>query len=162
MLDQCRKVVPSRSQWRQRDREDAQAVVQVAAEFSGVHHLRQVPVGRGDDPHVRPDRLVPADPLKPTILQHPEHLRLGQRRHVADLVEEQRPAVALLEDADPLAIGAGERPLLMAEQLALEQGLGDRGAVDGQEGAGRAATVLVDCPGHQFLARAALAQDQRR
>ena len=41
--------------------------------------------------------------------------------HVADLVEEQRAAVRLLELAAPLLRGAGERALLVAEQLALDQ-----------------------------------------
>ncbi len=52
----------------------------------------------------------PADPLEPAVLEHAEDLRLGQRRHVADLVQEQRSARALLELADPLAVGPGERP----------------------------------------------------
>ena len=41
--------------------------------------------------------------------------------------------MALLELADPPAVGAGEGPLLVAEQLALQQGLRDGGAVDRQE-----------------------------
>ena len=106
------------------------------------------------------DRLVAADPLEPLLLQHPQHLRLRQRRHVADLVEEQRPAGALLELADPLAVGPGERALLVAEQLALQQRLGDGGAVDRQERPGGPAAVLVDGAGDQLLAGAALAEDQ--
>ena len=51
-------------------------------------------------------------------------------RQVADLVEEEGAAVGELEAAGTGADGAGERPLLVPEQLALEQGGGDRGAVD--------------------------------
>jgi glutamyl-tRNA reductase len=51
-------------------------------------------------------------------------LAWSDSRHLADLVEEQRAAVGGLEEADLLAIGAGERAALVAEQLALEQGLG--------------------------------------
>ena len=57
---------------------------------------------------------------------------------------------------------AGEGALAVAEQLALEQRLGDGGAVDGQErgvGAGRGA---VDAARHQLLAGAGLALDQDR
>ena len=90
-------------------------------------------VGGRDHPHVGLDRLVAADPLEPLLLEHPQDLRLGQRRHVADLVEEEGAAVALLELADPLAVGPGERALLVAEQLALQQGLRDGRAVDRQE-----------------------------
>ena len=80
--------------------------------------------------------------------------------HVADLVQEQGAAVALLELADAAPLGAGEGPLLVAEQLAFQQRLGDGGAVDGQERLVGPAAVVVQGPGHQFLAGAALAQDQ--
>ena len=82
--------------------------------------------------------------------------------HVADLVEEERAAVALLELADPLAVGPGERALLVAEQLALQQALRDGRAVDRQERLVGPLAVLVDGPGDQLLAGAALAEDQHR
>ena len=84
------------------------------------------------------------------------------QRHVADLVEEERAAVALLELADAAAVGAGEGALLVAEQLALQQGLRDGGAVEGQERRLGPGAVLVDGAGDQFLAGAALAGDQHR
>ena len=83
--------------------------------------LLQVRVGGGDDPHVGLDRLVAAEPLEPLLLQDAKQLGLRQRMHVADLVQEQRAAVALLELADPPAVGPGERALLVAEQLAFQQ-----------------------------------------
>ena len=83
-----------------------QPVVQVPAEPALGDQLLQVVVGGGDHPHVRLDRLVAADPLELLLLQHAQHLGLQRRRHVADLVEEQRAAVALLELADPPAVGA--------------------------------------------------------
>ena len=82
------------------------------------------------------------------------------KRHVADLVEKQRAAVALLELADAAAVGAGEGALLVAEQLAFQQVLRDGGAVEGQERCFAPGAVLVDGPGDQFLAGAALAGDQ--
>ena len=112
------------------------------------------------DAHVGRDRLVPADALELLLLQHAQHLGLRGRGHVADLVEEERAAVGLLELADALPVGAGERALLVAEQFALEQRLGDRGAVDRQERLVGAVGVLVDRAGDQFLAGAALAEDQ--
>ncbi len=48
----------------------------------------------------------------------------------------------------------------MAEQLAFQQRLGDGGAVDRQERLVGAAAVLVQGAGDQFLAGAALAEDQ--
>ena len=52
------------------------------------------------------------------------------------------PAVGQLELALPLHVGPGERPLLVAEQLALQQRLGDGAAVDGHERGGCAGCLL--------------------
>ena len=48
----------------------------------------------------------------------------------------------------------------MAEELGLDEVLGDRGAVDGEERALGAQGVLVDATGDEFLARAAFAGDE--
>ena len=61
---------------------------------------------------------------------------------------------------DLAAGGAGEGALLVAEQLVLQQGLGDRRAVDGDEGALGAGGELVQRAAHQLLAGAALAEEQ--
>ena len=83
-------------------------------------------------------------------------------RHVADLVEEQRPAVGQLERA-PLALTrAGEGAALVAEELALEQVSGIGRAVDGHERPVAAAGWLVDGRGDELLAGAALARDEDR
>ena len=102
-------------------------------------HRRQVAIGGGDEPHVDLDRARAAEPLELVLLQHAQDLGLRARAHVADFVEEQRAAVGLLEAADALAIGAGERALLVAEQLGLEQVLLQRGAVHLDEVARRRA-----------------------
>ena len=115
------------------DREDVEPVEQVLRGTGRRRPAVQVLVGGGDHADVGADRLVAADPLELLLLQQPQHLGLRRRRHVADLVEEERAAVGLLELADAAAVGPGERALLVAEQLALEQRLGDGGAVDRQE-----------------------------
>src|SRR5262249_8653039 len=75
----------------------------------------------GDD---APDRL--ALPR----LQHPQELPLHLHRHVADLVEEDRPPIGLLEQPDLVGDRAGERAPLVAEQFRLHEGGSERGAVD--------------------------------
>src|SRR5207249_2797829 len=144
---------------RQADAEDIQAVIQIAAEPPRGYQLLQVAVGGREQPHVGLDGLVAADALEALLLEQAQQLRLRQRGHFADLVEEQRAARALLELADALALGAGERALLVAEQLALQEGFGDGGTVDSQERPLPAAAVLVDGAGDQLLAGAALAED---
>ena len=56
------------------------------------------------------------------LLQDAQDLGLRVGAHVADFVEKQRAAIGLLEPADPLLVGAGERALLVAEELGLEEG----------------------------------------
>ena len=94
------------------------------------------------------------------LLQHAQDLRLRVGAHVADFVEEQRAAVGLLEAADALLVGAGERALFVAEQLRFEQVLLQRRAVHLDEVARRAQRVVVDRAGDQLLAGARLAADQ--
>ena len=94
------------------------------------------------------------------LLQHAQDLRLRVRAHVADLVEEQGPAVGLLEPADPLLVGAGERALLVSEQLRFEQVLLQRRAVHLDEVARRAQRIVMDRAGDQLLAGAGFAADQ--
>src|SRR6202011_3641220 len=113
------------------------------------------------DADVGLDRFVAAQSLEASILKNAQDLRLRQRTHVADLVEEHGAAGDLLELADALAVRAGEGAFLVAEQLALQQVLGDGGAVDREEGLLRAPAVLVQGPRDQFLAGTAFAGDER-
>ena len=94
------------------------------------------------------------------LLQGAQDLGLHGERHVADLVQEQRAARRVAEGAGALGRGAGEGAAGVAEQLALEQVGGDRGAVDRDERPARAPAVLVDGARHQLLAGAGLAGDQ--
>src|SRR5256885_12315037 len=48
----------------------------------------------------------------------------------------------------------------MAEELGVDQGLGQRAAVDGDKGATAARAQAVDVAGHHFLVGAAVAQDE--
>ena len=74
---------------------------------NGSPRLRpQVAVGRGDHPHVHANRLGAAQPRDLVLLQDAQQLDLRGRRQIADLVQEQRPAVGQLEAA---RCGAGPR-----------------------------------------------------
>ena len=61
-----------------------------------------------------------------------------------------------------LSVGAGEGAALVAEQLALDQALGQGAAMDPDERAGGAVRVAVQGGGDQLLAGAGLADDQGR
>ena len=59
----------------------------------------QIAVGGGDDADVDAARDVLADAAQLPFLNDAQQLGLRARRQLADLVEEQRAAVRLLEDA---------------------------------------------------------------
>ena len=159
-LDQRRDVLAALAQGRQVDRDDVEPVVQVLAEPAGVDLVEQVAVGGGDDPGVDLDGAGVADPLELPLLQDAEQLDLELGRGAVDLVEEDAAGVRGLEPAGPVVDGAGERPLDVAEQLALEQALGQGAAVDADVGAGVARAEVVDGAGDQLLAGPGLADDQ--
>ena len=72
------------------------------------------------------------------------------------------PPRGQFELAGPRFVGVGEGPFLVAEQLAFEQRLGDRRAVDGDERLIAAAAEVVDRLADDFLAGAVFAEDQHR
>ena len=107
-------------------------------------------------------RLLAADALELALLQHAQQLRLQARRHVANLVEEQRALVGQLEAAELALDRAGERALLVPEQLGLEQRLGSAPQLTLTNGPLRALRARVDRARHQLLAGARLAVDGDR
>src|SRR4029450_11994669 len=96
------------------------------------------------------------------FLQDAQELRLGTGLHLRHLVEKQGAAVGKLEAALAALDGAGEGALLVAEDLALQQRLGNGRAVDGHERALPAGRQRVHCPGNELLPGAALDRAQWR
>ena len=133
VMREQRRVAVARGEARDADDDLGEAVEQILAETTGGDHLVEVLVRRADDADVDGDRLAPADPLDDALLEEAQQLDLEGEGDVADLVEEQRPALGELD----LALGrldrAGVRALLIAEQLGLEEVLGDCRAVDRDE-----------------------------
>ncbi len=149
-------------QCRQAQPDDVEPMEQVLAEQAIAYPLFEVLVGGGDDAHVGSDRLHAADTVEMAVGQHPQQTGLQLGRHVADLVEEQRAALGLLEAALPAGLRPREGPALVAEEFRLEQVARDRCSVDGDEGATGARTVAVQCACDQLFAAAGLAGDQHR
>jgi hypothetical protein len=140
--------------------DDLEAVVQVLTKLAAHQHRLEVSIGGRDHAHVYFDPLVAAKLGELRVLQHVEELGLERRPHLANLVEEDRAEVRLLELADAGRGGAGERALLVPEELALEQLRRQRGAVDFDERLRLSRGSLMDRARHQLLAAAALAGNE--
>jgi len=67
-----------------------------------------------DKPYIGPHRLGAADPFEGLLLKQSQDLGLQRQRHIANLIEKDGPAVALLEFADTPTVGAGEGALLVS------------------------------------------------
>ena len=162
MFGEDRHVVGPGAQRRDGEHVEGEPVEEVEAEPSGGGLGRQVGVGGGDHPDVAADGGAAADPFELAVLDHAQDLLLDRQRRVGDFIEEQAAAVGPLEPSGAAAHGAGERAGLMAEQLGLEQGLGQGGAVELDQRPLPAAGEVVETGGDQFLAGAPLADDQDR
>ena len=150
------------AQRRHADRHDAQAIEEILAERARGDQLVEPPVGGRDDAHRDANRLLAADALQLAVLQDAQQLGLRRLVQVADLVEKDRAAVGQLELAAPQRRRAGERALLVAEQLALDQLGRNGGAVDLDERPGRERALAVDVRRQQLLARPRLARRAAR
>lgn len=137
-----------------------QPVEQVLAEIPCGHRILQAHVGGRHHAHVHRQAPARAQPHHLALLQHPQQLDLDGQRQVAHLVEEQRAAVGGLEPSGLGGEGAGEGPLLVAEQLAFHQRLGQRTAIHGHERPFAPRAQRMHVARDQLLARARLAQDE--
>ena len=80
-----------------------------------------------------------ADRAHLAVLQDAQQLGLHRERHLADLVEEERPAVGDVEEAGARRRRAGEGAAHVPEERRLEERLGDARAVLADEGPPRRA-----------------------
>ena len=162
VADEQRDVLAPLAQRRHGHREDVEPIVEIGPELAGRGAAAQVAVRRSDQPHVGAQRARAADALELLLLQHAQQLRLRFERQLAHLVEEQRAAVGELEAPAALLGRAGERALLVPEELALDQFARERGAVDLDERPLAARAAVVDRARDELLAGAGLAEHEHR
>src|SRR5262249_10606708 len=71
---------------RDRERESADAKIEIRAEASAANLGREIAIGRREDAHVDDLSFSPADAHHAPILEHAKELRLHVERQLADLV----------------------------------------------------------------------------
>ena len=115
---------------------------------------------RRDDAHV--DAAVPltTHPLEAAVLQDAQQAHLRRQRQLTYFVEQQRTAVGPLEPSLTTLGRSRERPLLVAEELGVDQLGRNRAAVDAMEGTAGAPRRGVNGARDHFLARSGLAEQQ--
>ncbi len=129
---QKRDVLAPLAQRRDRELEIVQAVVEVLQEVPRADRRRQIGIRRADEPHIRRPRLQPADGPELAAVEQVKQLRLDVPVAAIDFIEEQGPPFGLLDQSSLVADRPGERALHVAEELAFEELLRQRRAVDSE------------------------------
>ena len=162
VLDQDGNVLAALPQGGHGDLEDVQPVIEVLAKPTVGEHLSEVAIRGADHPDIDTQRPAAAEWPELPLLQHTQQFRLHREGKVPDLIEEQAPAVGQLEQALAIAVGTREGAADVPEKLALQQRLGDRRAVLGDERPRTPGSIEMERSGHELLAGAALSLDQDR
>jgi hypothetical protein len=126
-------LAPSLAQRRNTNRQAVETKVEVASKASGFDVGFEVAVGRADEANV--DALGPrrADAAHLAVVERAQQLGLDLERHLAELVQEERAAVCGFDQTFTSGRRSGEGAAFVPEELALEQRLGEGGAVDANE-----------------------------
>src|SRR5215467_1995503 len=148
------------SQRRNRDWKDVQPVEEILAKSSGRDSGLQVAIRCRDQANVYLDRIIAPHTLEFSFLEDPEERDLRFHREIADLIQEERPAVSRLKPPQASLQCAGECSSLVPEKLGTDQRLRNRRAVDADEGTGCALRSLMQRSRDQFLARTGFAQNE--
>ena len=141
---------------------DVQSMIEVFPKALLLHCRGEILVRGGNDAHIHAHRCLPANAEELVLRQYPEQACLKRCRHVADLIQKQRAAVGLLEAAQASPFSPCKGPALVSEQFRFQQLGGDGRCIQRDErlvGPGR---ILMQRPGHQFLAGAGLTGDENR
>src|SRR5262249_26039955 len=144
VVDEEGDVLAALAEGRDHDGEDVDAVEKVLPEAAGLGLGVEVAVGGGEDADVDLDVAGVTQATEGLRLEEAEELDLEGEGELADLVEEEGAVVGLLEEPGAVDHGVGEGALLVAEELALQERLGDGPAVDGDEGPAPARAAAVD------------------
>ena len=143
------------------DADDVQPVKEVGAEQAPLDLLLQIAVGGHDQTEVQFNLLGARQALNGLLLDQLQQLGLDVGRQLADLIQKQGAVVGELDLADLAGGGgAGERALLVAEQLGFDEVFMEDRAVDLDEGAVSAVAHGVDVLGDGALAHAGLTGDE--
>src|SRR5208283_3998442 len=129
-LHQRQNIFLAFPQRRQINRNNRQPVIEVLAETPLPHFFLEVPVGRGNHPHVHLNIAHTPHAPHHLIFQHSQQLGLQQRRKLANLIQKQRASVSHFKQPLLHGLGIGKRALLMAKQLRLDQCFRYGGTVD--------------------------------
>ena len=140
--------------------EHGEAIPQVLAQPAFCDCRSGIAIGRGDDAHIDADITLAAHTAHGAGLKYPQEPRLHCQGHFGNFVQEQGTAGGSLKAAFMGAHGAGEAASFEAEQFCLDKVRRKCGTVDRYQRALAALARLVNGQRRQFLAGAALTNQE--
>src|SRR5262249_10000087 len=160
VIRKSRDLIAALAQGRDAKPDDVQPVEEILAKAPVPDGVLDVRVGGGDDSGVDVNGRRFAERVDLAGFEEAQQLRLQVEAELGDLVEKEGAVLRRADDPEVVAVGARERAAAMAEHLAFEQLVWDRGAVEGDERLLRAGREAVNRAGDNLLASAALASDE--
>src|SRR4051812_17090567 len=140
-----------------------QPVVEIFAKLLVANGLSRIAVRRRYETHIHDCVfMLAAHAAHDAVLKDPQHFGLQRHGHLAELVEEKSPPVGEFQQSHLFPVRAGECALTVSEHLRFEKLFGNRGAIDRNEAALGAATVLMNELGYYFLSGSGLTDDHDR
>ncbi len=129
VMHQGRDVFSSLPERRDRDGKDIEAEPEVFAKSPRSDHLLEVSMGGRYNPNVHRDGTCSSHTLDFFFLKDMQQPDLGLERKLSNFVQEDGAFVGPFESPPPLTDGPGESPLLVPEEFAVDESLGDGAAV---------------------------------
>src|SRR5690349_23566862 len=97
--------------------EDVETIEQIAAQCSFVDCLLRTAIGGREQPNVDFDLLAATETSDRALFDHAQEFCLQERRHLADLVEQQRARIREFETSLAARRRAGERTFFVSEEF---------------------------------------------
>src|SRR5579864_1209017 len=160
ILSQGKNVFLALPERRQHYLYHVQPVIEVETKLPLFNGVSELSIGGCDHPQI--DLNVPhaAQPPEGLILESPQEFGLEHDRHFSDLVEENCSPGCNFEYAGFGSAGVGKGALLITEQLAFQECLGDSGAIERNKRSFAVKPDVMNELGEDILSSAALAFQQ--
>src|ERR1700680_1817016 len=124
--------------------ENVKAIIKITAYFTAGYGVLRNFIGRGQDAHVYRGFDFAAEAAQLVIFQDSKQFGLSRYWHFTNLIEKNGSALGELKAAGASLESACEGALFMTEDFAFDQGLWNRGAINGDERTVTARAHFVD------------------
>ena len=145
---------------RHNDTEVLKPIHEIQAEATGADQVVKPLVGRHDNPHIRVALVILPHPPICAILQHAQQSSLRTGGEFGHLIDEERAALRLFDQAGAIGLRARKRPPGMPENLTLEEFVREDGGVDRDKLPPGSRRQIVNRARDLFLAGPGLAVDR--